>query len=98
MTSNFVLVSTMTASVDPPSLLQMALYFSSSLVEHIGDGMRKCNIDDIKSRLAICQECEHFESNGHCGLCGCACGGQRAFLNKLAWASESCPAGKWESL
>jgi len=54
----------------------------------------------IESLMAICRSCKHFEqtaddTNG-CKKCGCkktlGVGGLR---QKISWATEECPAGKW---
>ena len=44
----------------------------------------------IDARLAICQQCPHLK-NEHCQKCGCACGGGKKYLNKLAHKSSACP-------
>lgn len=47
----------------------------------------------------ICMPCEYFQaqgqSDGTCGLCGCRLKQTGGMLNKIAMATESCPAGKW---
>lgn len=49
--------------------------------------------------LDICRVCEYYKSIrpklGRCLKCGCALNLSRG-LNKLRWATESCPVGKWE--
>jgi hypothetical protein len=46
--------------------------------------------EEIASRLAICETCDHFRaSDERCSKCGC-------FLKfKTAWRSQHCPIGKW---
>ena len=29
-------------------------------------------------------------------MCGCNVNGKKVFLNKLAWADQECPLGKWK--
>lgn len=45
-----------------------------------------------------CKPCEHFvekrNDRGKCGLCGCQLNLGNG-LNKIRWATESCPADKW---
>ena len=51
------------------------------------------------ARAAACRACGHFRSSdGRCGLCGCCTG--RLLLDKLKYASESCPdlPPRWEAL
>jgi hypothetical protein len=44
----------------------------------------------------ICGLCDEFNSSGSCKICGCRLSRDRkAFLNKIAWATEHCPIGKW---
>jgi hypothetical protein len=31
-------------------------------------------------------------------VCGCAISNKKIFLNKLAWADQECPIGKWKKL
>jgi hypothetical protein len=46
-----------------------------------------------------CRPCEHFEPRGDdagtCRLCGCRLKEAGGILNKIRWATENCPAGKW---
>jgi hypothetical protein len=41
-----------------------------------------------------CVPCEEFDGKA-CGKCGCGIKRAGTFLNKLAWATEKCPLGKW---
>lgn len=47
-----------------------------------------------------CQPCEHFqqvrEGVGKCKLCSCGLNLGHS-LNKIRWATESCPIGKWKA-
>jgi hypothetical protein len=54
--------------------------------------------DVLAARQAQCRACEHFrQSDWRCALCGCCTG--RPLLDKLLYASESCPAAapKWQA-
>ena len=73
------------------------LTFAKALGKHLLDGLKKCTDKEIEARLAICQDCPHFQGNV-CGKCGCPLSRERKFRNKLAWRSESCPVGKWPPL
>ncbi len=42
----------------------------------------------------VCVPCQYF-SDDSCELCGCRLKPSGKTLNKLAWKSESCPAGRW---
>jgi hypothetical protein len=45
-------------------------------------------------RLAICKACPHYDGK-ICLVCGCGVTDEPAFLDKLAWAGQRCPVGKW---
>lgn len=78
----------------PPSLLQKAANFASSAVKHVAAGMPKASQEQVDQRFAICQGCEHYDGKA-CRLCGCPVVREQAFVSKLSWANEKCPAGKW---
>ena len=42
----------------------------------------------------ICSVCEFFDKN-QCRVCGCRIVREGMLINKLAWASEKCPKGKF---
>lgn len=58
---------------------------------------KQCNQQQIDFRLSICETCEFYQNNS-CLQCGCALSRDRNFKNKLFWADQSCPIGKWESI
>ena len=40
--------------------------------------------------------CEEFNKEySICNICGCNLNNKKEFFNKLAWADQECPAGKW---
>lgn len=80
--------------VDGPSLLQKAANFATSAAKHVAAGMPQASQEQIDARFAICQACEHFDGRA-CRLCGCPVVREKAFVSKLSWAGEKCPAGKW---
>lgn len=53
-----------------------------------------CSKEEIDSRLAICNTCEHYK-NEACMLCGCRIVREKNYLNKLANKDASCPDGRW---
>lgn len=70
--------------------------FCKSLVWHIWSGFPKCSQDQINSRMSICETCDMYDSkNSQCLICGCNLGRKKIFMNKLAWADQECPVGKW---
>jgi hypothetical protein len=78
----------------PPSLLQKAANFATSAAAHVAAGMPQASQEQIDARFAICQTCDQFDGKA-CRLCGCPVVREKAFVSKLSWANEKCPAGKW---
>ena len=56
--------------------------------------MPKATEYQIWRRYEICTKCDKFEKDT-CLICGCNVNIKRVFLNKLAWADQECPLGKW---
>jgi len=76
-----------------PSLGKMALNLATAVKSEIKSrvsGETLLNPEDIKTRVAICENCEFFNKpSERCRKCGC-------FLKwKTAWRSQRCPIGKW---
>lgn len=51
---------------------------------------------NVEALLSICQACPHARRDRRglakaCGICGCRVN-RRQFVNKLRWATGSCPA------
>lgn len=83
-----------------PSLLARAGTFLKAAARHIVKGSPQCTEEQIAARLAICEACPLFDNN-HCTACGCACNSKKKFLNKLAWADQSCPhpdGARWTAI
>lgn len=55
---------------------------------------QQCTQEQIDQRMSICQGCEFFQNNT-CLQCGCALSRDKVYMNKLVWADQSCPIGKW---
>lgn len=55
---------------------------------------KQCSQEQINDRMNICQSCEFFQNNT-CLQCGCALSRDKVYMNKLLWADQSCPIGKW---
>lgn len=73
--------------------------FIKSLFFHIYAGFPKSTQSQIDYRYNICINCERFDSlNKECKECGCNINNKKIFLNKLAWADQECPIGKWEKI
>lgn len=72
--------------------------FIKALWFHIGYGLPKCSQQQIDYRFQICSGCDFLDrSNMECLQCGCNISLKKKFLNKLAWADQKCPIGKWGS-
>lgn len=77
----------------------------TQFVKSVGHGIREgWPVRDhrrVEELFSICAACPHFVAksrrNGHCDLCGCIIAGDRRSINKLRFAWESCPAGKWDA-
>lgn len=80
-----------------PGLLQKAANFAASAARHVAAGMPQCSQEQIDARFKVCQACEHFDGRA-CRQCGCPVVREKAFVSKLSWANEKCPAGKWGPL
>lgn len=66
---------------------------------HIRSGLPKSTQQQINDRFKICTNCESYSQQyNQCLECGCNINNRRIFLNKLAWADQECPLGKWHSL
>lgn len=75
------------------------LTFGKSLWWHIWLGFPKSSTAEINYRFTICKQCEFYEPiNSQCLVCGCNLSDKKKFLNKLAWADQECPLGKWKKV
>jgi len=73
--------------------------FLKSLIFHIYAGSPKSNQEQILDRYKICILCDEYNLiKSECGICGCAISKKSKFLNKLAWADQECPIGKWKKI
>ena len=81
-------------SPKPVSLLIRGVNFAAAVARWVTSGVPRRSKKEVAKRLAICESCPHF-SEARCSLCGCNCT-DNGLLNKLLWATEKCPIGKWE--
>jgi uncharacterized paraquat-inducible protein A len=73
--------------------------FLKSLLFHVYRGFPKSTSDQIQTRYMICKSCLEFDSKkSECSICGCTINTKKVFLNKLAWADQECPLGKWQKI
>ncbi len=73
--------------------------FAKALAAHVAAGSPKATKEQIDARFVICQRCPLLV-RGVCGHedCGCNIDSQARFRNKLAWADQACPDGKWTAI
>jgi uncharacterized paraquat-inducible protein A len=73
--------------------------FLKSLFFHVYNGFPKATRQEIMDRYNICNVCDLFDKEHmECSVCGCNINTKRQFLNKLAWADQECPVGKWHKI
>lgn len=79
-------------------LLRIKTFFKS-LFWHIYAGAPKSSQEEINHRYNICLNCDKFDAQySLCNICGCNINQKKQFLNKLAWADQECPLGKWNKV
>ena len=89
----------------PVSRVRKIVNFMPALAKHIKTGRKEVSDEVVAANWEICQACElflrHTEVNGECTHPSCGCTlravGQTG-RNKLRWADQSCPIGKWTNL
>jgi len=86
----------------PPPLTQRVVNFVAAAAQHAIAGNPVVSEKVLQERLKICQACELFKRNqneigGVCthSSCGCNIQDNLNYLNKIAWADQQCPIGKW---
>lgn len=76
-----------------PSVVQLAGNFTKAVVKHLGDGMKKVDVQKYQRRLNQCNGCS-LRVKKRCTHEDCGC-----FIDKKAWwNSEECPLGKWNGV
>lgn len=88
-----------------PSFAKKLINFTKAFVNHAKTGFKQASEQEIEQRLEICRSCELFKvlNNDGAGVCthdscGCNISDVQTFFNKLAWADQSCPQGKWKQI
>jgi hypothetical protein len=85
----------------PPSLARKAVNFTKACAKHVANRGRQCTDEEIATRYAKCMACPGgYMRCCRCNhpSCGCKISPKRKFVNKLSWASESCPIGEWGAI
>jgi hypothetical protein len=84
----------------PPSLLSKVVSFAGAVATHVAAGMPIVEEAEYQRRLAICQgdgvqpKCEHYDPEKRACL-QCGCSGYLLIHEKIRWADQACPIGKW---
>jgi hypothetical protein len=87
-----------------PTQFQRLKNFILAATKHAAQGFPMCSDEEVKKRYIICKTCPYLrEKKGreYCRSLGCGCNISRSsdrYLNKLAWKTEKCPQGKWDSI
>lgn len=82
-------------TAEMPSLIVRGINLTVAAWRHAMNGFKCRSEPEIERLLEVCRGCPEFTGRW-CQKCGCNCGGNETFLNKLAWQSERCPLGKWQ--
>lgn len=69
--------------------------FVKAVGKYAYSGFKNVNEDQLKSRLAVCADCDYLVNESQCYICGCKSKHGNKILNKAKWKSEDCPLGKW---
>lgn len=78
-----------------PGILEKIANFGKAVVQHVVAGAPKVTEEQLRDRLAICQDCEYHEPDrDRCRRCGCG------LSLKASWADQACPLDppKWEAI
>lgn len=79
--------------------IQKIKTFIKSLFFHVWAGFPKSTQQQINERYNICLACDMYNAkDSTCMMCGCNVNQKKIFMNKLAWADQSCPLQKWGKL
>jgi len=79
--------------------IQKIKTFIKSLFFHVWAGFPKSTQQQINERYNICLSCDMYNTkDSTCMMCGCNVNQKKIFMNKLAWADQSCPLQKWGKL
>lgn len=86
------------ASIDPADTMVQLIKTEEIVSPEIQTSERiKCSQEQIDDRMNICQTCPFFQDNT-CLQCGCALSRDRNYKNKLYFADQACPIGKWGTI
>ena len=69
--------------------------FVKAIGKYTASGFKNVNEEQLKTRLAICADCNYLVDDSRCYICGCKSKHGNKVLNKAKWASEDCPLQKW---
>lgn len=87
-----------------PGLIRKASNYAKATAKHIAAGRPKATDDQVAARFRVCQQCPLFlavgdgSKKGRCTHVECGCSLNTVGLkgkNKLRWADQVCPDGRW---
>ena len=80
-----------------PSFGEQVKNFSIAAITHFLGGSPTCTQAEIDARRLSCLQCTEFRPvDNRCAACGCpATQSHEKYVNKLAWADQYCPVGRW---
>lgn len=85
-----------------PSLIIKIKNFAKAAASHLEKGNPTVTEEQLSRRLEICKTCVLFKPTadglgGTClhNSCGCSIKDTLEYMNKIAWADQECPVGKW---
>ena len=103
--AKFVTVVLVGNIVEGPGTMRKIVNFGRASIKHIAKGRPKAPLEIIKERFSICEGCDYFRQVGRTvgkclhPKCGCRLStNQESQRNKLAWADQDCPIGKWRAI
>lgn len=82
----------------PPSILQMGRNYARAYIRwRAARPPRPVRSDqDVEAIREICRDCEKYEEHtGKCTACRCPVSKGSVIGDKVKWATEHCPLGKW---
>lgn len=93
---DYAAVEAALASHPPSPLTQRIWRFLGALVTHLRRGAPRASQRVVAARAACCATCVYYDCHAaRCRLCGCRASPRNELMNKLTWADQSCPIGRW---
>jgi hypothetical protein len=79
-----------------PGLFRRATNFLTAVWQHFRSGAKRASRKERSRRLALCVACENYDPDKKmCKVCGCGIRDEASMIDKIGWAEQHCPTGKW---